>query len=67
MDYYNFEDLVSSLASGFTINENRKYWFVRTVGGTYYSHFLNGGYVAIDYSDISNKQTDILKMKIKSK
>jgi hypothetical protein len=66
MDYYNFEDLVSSLASGFTINENRKYWFVRTVGGTYYSHFLNGGYVAIDYSDISKKFLDELPEKEES-
>ena len=62
MDYYNFEDLVS----GFTIDENRKYWFVRTVGGKYYRNFLDGGYVAIGYNDISKRVLDELPEKEES-
>lgn len=62
MVYYNFEDLVS----GFTIDENRKYWFVRTVGGRYYRDFLDGGYVAIGYNDISKRVLDELPEKEES-
>lgn len=59
MDYCNFEDLVSD----YIIDTNRKYWFVRTVGGKYYYNFLAGGYIAIGYNDIPKRVLDDLPEK----
>lgn len=35
------------------INKDRRYWFVRTEGGDYYDHFINGSYIAIGYNEVT--------------
>lgn len=65
MVYFNFDDLVDDLTA-FTIEENRKYWFVRTVGGKYYQNFLSGRYVAIGYNEIYKRDLDMLPKKEES-
>ena len=37
------------------INNNRKYWFVRTEGGDYYEEFKNDNYIAIGWDEYKNK------------
>lgn len=41
MEYFNFEDLVGDLKN---LNEEQKYWMVRTMGGAYYGEFIRGIY-----------------------
>ena len=65
MVYFNFDDLVDDLTA-FTIEEDRKYWFVRTVGGKYYQNFLSGRYVAIGYNEIYKRDLDMLPKKEES-
>lgn len=35
------------------INQNRQYWFIRTMKGKLYDEFFNNGYVAIAYNSIN--------------
>lgn len=35
------------------VNINRKYWLVRSMGGDYYDEFINRGYIAIGYNEVS--------------
>lgn len=44
------QELVKALPK---INEERKYWFVRTNGGAYYQEFLEDGIIAIGYDKIT--------------
>lgn len=46
----NFVDLFSDLK---TLNQETKYWMVRTMSGSYYGDFLRNGYIAVGYNDIS--------------
>lgn len=41
------------------LSDDTNYWLVRTYGGKYYSEFVNEGYVAIGWNDISN--LDLIK------
>lgn len=50
MEYFNFEDLVGDLKN---LNEEQKYWMVRTMGGAYYGEFIRGNYIAVGYNNIS--------------
>ncbi|GAB6171975.1 hypothetical protein JCM15765_14530 [Paradesulfitobacterium aromaticivorans] len=36
------------------LETNRKYWLVRTFGGKYYSHFVQNGYIAIGWNELSD-------------
>ncbi|PAK51404.1 hypothetical protein [Paenibacillus sp. 7541] len=38
------------------IPENRRYWFLRTEGGQYYSDFFHNNFIAIGYNEIDNVQ-----------
>jgi restriction system protein len=38
------------------INQTRRYWFIRTQGGDYYSDFLTNGFVAIGYDNASHEE-----------
>jgi len=44
------------------IEVGKKYWLVRTFGGKYYSHFIQNGYIAIGWNELSDleliKQAD---------
>lgn len=51
MDDLNLLDLFSIP----TIDNNRKYWFVRTEGGDYYEEFKNDNYIAIGWDEYRNK------------
>lgn len=35
------------------INSNAKYWMVRTMGGDYYKEFVEDGYIAVGYNEIT--------------
>lgn len=50
MSEINFVNLFSDLK---ILNQNTKYWMVRTMGGSYYRDFLRNGYIAVGYNDIS--------------
>nr|DAV70577.1 MAG TPA: hypothetical protein [Caudoviricetes sp.] len=50
MSNFNFVNLFSDLK---TLNQNTKYWMVRTMSGSYYRDFLRNGYIAVGYNDIS--------------
>lgn len=52
------------IGSNFTINgisftidniQERKYWFVRTYAGAYYNEYLNEGFIAIGFNEITDK------------
>lgn len=46
----NFVNLFSDLKA---LNQDTKYWMVRTMSGSYYGDFLRNGYIAVGYNDIS--------------
>lgn len=46
----NFVNLFSDLK---TLNQETKYWMVRTMSGSYYGDFLRNGYIAVGYNEIS--------------
>lgn len=50
MEYNSFNDLIND---NLLINPSRKYWLVRTMGGSYYGEFVRGGYIAIGYNAVS--------------
>lgn len=51
------------------VDSNRKYWFIRTQGGSYFDEFFLDGFVAIGHEDVpcvpEEKRTDDLIDKIK--
>ena len=46
----NFVNLFFDLKA---LNQDTKYWMVRTMSGSYYGDFLRNGYIAVGYNDIS--------------
>lgn len=50
MEYFNFEELTQDVKQ---INDNQKYWLIRTSGGSYYEEFVNSGYIAVGYNAIT--------------
>ncbi len=49
------EDLLAQLPK---ISEQRNYWFVRTQGGLYYRDFVERGFIAIGYNEITLKDVN---------
>lgn len=60
------------------INTEKHYWFFRSMGGAYYSDFVNEGYIAIGYDEIGMKDLkdlpqkeqearELIKLRIKQK
>lgn len=47
---FDISEIISHLI---TVKSDKKYWFVRTMGGEYYDNFIDGNYVAIGYDKIS--------------
>lgn len=45
-----FDDLKSLIP---IVNVDRRYWLVRSMGGDYYGEFINRGYIAIGYNEVS--------------
>ena len=37
------------------VNSEKHYWFFRSMGGTFFSEFINEGYIAIGYNEILTK------------
>lgn len=50
MEYLEFDSLLDSLNN---INDARKYWMIRTMGGSFYGDFTRNNYVAVGYNDIT--------------
>ncbi|MDP2235028.1 MAG: hypothetical protein Q8J88_01220 [Bacteroidales bacterium] len=46
----SIENIISLLPQ---LNESRGYWFVRTNGGLYYDNFIEEGFIAIGYDEIT--------------
>ncbi|OKA27490.1 hypothetical protein [Bacillus cereus] len=54
--FLNAEELLNSLNIEIeNIEEDRKYWLVRTDGGIYYNNFLDGSYISIGWNEFLNK------------
>ena len=49
MEYFDLTTLANDLKK---LNNSRKYWMVRTVGGTYYGDFVRNNYIAVGFNNI---------------
>jgi hypothetical protein len=49
----DIRDIVRNLVH---VDATKQYWFVRTVGGTYYNDFLTNNFVAIGYDEVKAKE-----------
>lgn len=60
MEYFDLGTLAQELKN---LNEGRKYWMVRTMGGSYYGDFVRNNYIAVGFNEISLKDIDVLPEK----
>ncbi len=61
----NNQDIQNVIDAITTIKDKKKYWLVRTMGGSYYTDFINNNYISIGYDEI--KLFDIAKGNTKDK
>lgn len=50
MEYFDYESLLTAFKN---INNQQKYWLIRTMSGTYYGDFVRNDYVAVGYNEIT--------------
>lgn len=50
MESLSIEELTIDIKS---IDEETRYWLVRTMGGDYYPQFIQGGFIAVGYNEIT--------------
>jgi len=54
----DLNSIVKSLTK--SIEANRQYWLVRTMGGDFYKQYVNGEYIAIGYNEVSKEDIETL-------
>lgn len=50
MENFYLKDILQDVKS---INDETQYWLVRTMGGDYYNHYVEDGFIAIGYNEIT--------------